>query len=774
MDGGKSKDGRLDDGDAETTEDDESGDSAEKEDDDFDESERLVNYVDPFIGSGGKGYGVGSAFVGATAPFGMVKVGPDTTGISGAAPFSHCSGYYYEDTIIEGFSHIHFHGTGVPDYGNILFIPTIGMDKYKTDERGYRSNFDKATEEASPGYYAVTLADHNIRVELAATERAAYHRYTFNDNGSAKDATVIIDLAHTIGEGKSTAAAIELLPETGEAFGFMHNNGDISSRFGGFDVFFYAIFDRAPKSYGVFIGEEIKDGETKGEDPDLGGYLYFDMSDGESLLVKVGISYISVEQAKANLIAELSGKDFDDVRQETEDYWEEELSVIRLKGGSREQKVMFYTALYHALFMPTLFTDADGRYKGFDGENHLAEGFLYYSDFSMWDTYRTEHPLLTLIKPARERDMATSLIKMYEQGGYIPKWPLATGYTNTMIGTPGDIVISDTFIKGVTDFDVEKAYEGLYKTATAPTPTDAPYSGRGGINSYISRGYVPSDETDTSVSLTLEFAFADFNLSELAKTLGKDEDAAMFAERAENYRNVYDPESGYFWGRLSSGDFEGDFSEKGWADHFAEGNARQYLWFVPHNPLGLAELMGGRKTMIARLDEFFENSKADWESNKLGRLLPLPYYWHSNEPDIHTAYLYAELGEPSKTQKWVRWVLETNYGTGADGLPGNDDAGTMSAWLVFTMLGFYPVPGKENYIIGSPVFEKAKITFPESGSEFIIEAEGTSEENIYITSATLGDRELKKPYINHFDIISGGKLRFKMSAEPTEWGKFEP
>ncbi len=450
----------------------------------------LINYVNPFIGTGGLGYGVGSTFPGPAVPFGMVKLSPDTSNQGSRPGFAHCGGYWYQDPEIRGFTHTHFSGTGAPDYGNILLMPTLGIGAQKILEEGYRSPYSHDTEVASPGYYAVTLNNYSIRAELTATEHAGYHRYTFPESD---EAYILIDVSASIVENASQRAYVKITPQESEVVGWVDYMGGLSARSGGFRLYFSARFSRPFSSSGVWSDGTIYPEENIKESKNVGAYAGYVVQDNEPIEVKVGISYISIEQARLNLEGEIPDWDFEGIRQRAEDAWREALGSIEVCGGDEDERMIFATAMYHSMMMPTLFTEVNGQYRGFDDYVHSAEGFRYYSDFSLWDTFRTLHPLLVLIEPERQRDMVISLLKMKEQGGWIPKWPVALGYSNCMIGTSADIMIADTYLKGIQDFDVEKAYAGMRETAMAPTPPGSPYGGRGGISYYIDLGYLPSD-----------------------------------------------------------------------------------------------------------------------------------------------------------------------------------------------------------------------------------------------------------------------------------------
>ena len=727
------------------------------------EAVRLVDLVNPFIATGGKGFGVGSGTPAAMAPFGMVKIGPDTSPNVGGMPFYHCSGYYDTDSYIQGFSHVRLYGTGAADYANIMFMPVAPpMSVEKTVERGYHSKFSKKNETAKPGYYAVKLDDVNVRAEFTATPRTAYHRYTFGDDQS--QGLIVIDTDHTVSDCEVTDGFIDIDADKKEVTGYSHQNGNLTGRFGGVPIYFVARFSREFASFGTWKEKTLSDAVKHQDGADTGGYLTFDLSQNRVVEIQVGISFVSVEQARLNLETELTDWNFDGVRKATEDQWEQDLSVIHFEGGSEDDRAIMATALYHTMIMPDVFSDVDGQYLGLDKKVHKAEGFTYYTDFSLWDTYRTEHPLLIMVKPERQRDMAISLVKMYEQAGYLPRWPIGSGESGCMIGTSADIVLSETYLKGITDFDVDKAYEAMRKSATGPVQG----TGRSGIEQYLSLGYVSVDQS-SSVSKTQEYAVADNAIANLAEALGKSEDAALFRNQSKNYRNHWLADSQFFVGRNADGSFV-EFNPLKWEEKlYDEGDAWQYLWLAPHDLSGLKDLFGGNEPLLAKLTTFFEEGKKENENPSVGGYLPPAYYWHGNEPDLHASYIFNEAGRPDLTAKWVRWVAKAMYKNAPDGLAGNDDCGTLSAWYVFSAMGFLPIPGATDYLIGTPFFPRMEVKM--SGGTLVIEAPEVSETNIYIQSVTLNGAPLTATTLKHADIEKGGVLHFTMGPEPSDWGK---
>ena len=721
----------------------------------------LINYVDPFIGSGGLGFGFGSAVTGAVAPFGMVRLAPDTSKGGVTIPFYHYSGYYYDDQTIRGFSHLHFHGTGASGYGNLVVMPVPGFAPNKITPPGYRSNFSKSTEIASPGYYAVRLDNGNIQAELTTTGRAGMHRYTFPSGSSG--AAIVIDAGQLIGDSQATNIELTIDPEGRTVTGHHRSDGGLSS---GFDLYWVIAFDRPLKGYGGWSGKNVLANATSITSPSGGGgaYLEFDVPDGGTVNLRVGLSLVDLDGAKSNLTAEAPNFDFDAVHAQTAARWESLLGRVKVVETNPRSLRMFYTAAYHALVTPTIFSDADGRYRGFDQNIHHADGFEFYSDLSMWDTFRTLHPWLTLVYPEVQRDIVISLLKMYEQDGFLPIWPVSQTDTGTMIGASAELVIADAFVKGVRGYDIAQAYEAVTRSGREPRPTGSSSPGRRHIEDYLALGYVPIDVDGSATSMTLEYAASDGALAQFAKAYGRDADAAEFASRAQNYRNHWDASTKFFRAKHRDGSWKTPFDALQWDVDYRESTAWQYLWYVPHDPQGLIELFGGRESFVAALEAFFEKSKQEQDKlTDLTRLLYRTYYWAGNEPDIHTAYLFVDAGRPDLTGRWARWALETLFGDGPDGLPGNDDCGTMSAWYLFTALGFYPVPGYDKYYVGAPVFPVAEITLP--SGVLRINAPGTGPDAYVPRTATLNDAPLAEFIFRHTDIAGGGTLTVPMAQE---------
>ena len=549
----------------------------------------------------------------------------------------------------------------------------------------------------------------------------------------------------------------------------MRTFGTFSKRYGGVKVYFVARFERAYKTFGVWKGDRFYPGQECAEGDDIGVDLGFSNNEFVSEVgLKLAISYVSIDNARDNLEAETGNRNFDDILASAQRAWEKKLSLIKIDGATNTQRTIFYTALYRTFQMPTVVNDVNGEYYGFDRQVHKANGFRYFTDLSLWDTFRTLHPLYNIIAPEDQRDMMVSLVRMAKEGGWLPRWPSGNGYTGSMLGTPADITITDTWLKGIHDFDIEYAYQSMRKTALDPTPDGAAFSGRRGAGPYLEYGYCPADMMDEAVSKTLEYAWADYAIGQLAKSLGKEEDAVLFAEHARYYRNTWNSETGYFHPRNSDGDFVGDFKpllltyfdrNGKYTDDYVEGSALQWRWAVPFDSHGLISLFESPDFFVSELNDFF--AKSDPE---MGAWNPGSYYWHGNEPDIHAPYLFNDAGRPDLTQKWVRWVLDNKYGTGYDGLDGNDDGGTLSAWYIFSAMGFYPIAGTDIYQLGTPLFREVEVDM--NGKILRIEAENYAPENLYVHEVRSNDTILNRNWIKHSEIAEGGVLSFEMTATP--------
>jgi predicted alpha-1,2-mannosidase len=544
--------------------------------------------------------------------------------------------------------------------------------------------------------------------------------------------------------------------------------GKFSKRYGGLKVHFVARFNRPFHDFATSTGETETPRQAVASGDDLGVNLGFQPEEPSRVIeLTLAISYVSIENARANLEHEAAKKSFDQVLTEAVAQWEEKLARIQIWGGSARQRMTFRTALYHSLQMPTAFGDVNSEYLGFDRQIHRAAGFTYYTDMSLWDTFRTVHPLFNLIARREQRDMVVTLLKMAEQGGYLPRWPSGAGYTGSMFGTPADIVIAESYLKGIQDFDVESAYRFMKKTALGPVPAGSPFSGRVGVEHYLNHEYCPADLMKKSVASTIEYSYADQAIARLAQALGHRDDAIVFQHHGRFYRNLWNPETHFFQPRDSQRKFLAEFKPEmltyadaaGKFTHaYVEGSAWQWRWGVPSDAAELVSLFKNREFFVQELEQFFARSPAGVGLN------PNAFYWHGNQPDLYAAYLFNYANRPDLTQKWVRWILETKYGDRENGLDGNDDGGTLSAWYVLSSLGLFPTAGTDRYEITSPLWERAEIQLQDQ--KLTILADNAAPNHPYIQKAWLNDKPLDRYWIQHADIARGGTLRFEMGPQP--------
>lgn len=726
----------------------------------------LGRWVNPFIGTGGWPWVCGHNLPGAMVPFGMVRLGPETASMLIRARALNTSGYYYGDDQLLGFSHTRLNGTGATDGGHFLVVPATAAFQPGIYRQGQTTRFSHREEIASPGYYAVKLPQSGTLVELTATARVGIHRYTFRPGQTPH---LLLDVMNALGGRKSREGWLQVRPEAKEVEGSVRTFGTFAGRYGGLKVYFVARFSEPFASFGTWQNDSVFHNQTRAEGEGVAVDLAFAATNQPpSVTLKLAISHVSLENARSNLAAEAGDKEFDAVLAEAQRAWEEKLALIKIQGGTDRQKTIFYTALYRAFQMPTVFNDANGQYLGFDRKVHLAAGFQYFTDLSLWDTFRTVHPLYTLIAPQDQRDMVVSLVKMLEQGGWLPRWPSGHGYSNSMLGTPADIVIAETYLKGIQDFDVQKAYAAMRQTALAPTPPGAAFSGREGVADYLKYHYCPAGLMDESVSRTLEFGWADHAISLLAGALGQPADATLFLEHSLFYRNLWNPNTQYFQPRDAQGKFVEPFKpllltylDRGgkFTKDYVEGSALQWRWAAPYDSDGMISLFQNRNYFVEELNSFFAKSDP-----AMGAWTPGSYYWHGNQPDIHAAYLFNDAGRPDLTQKWVRWILDHKYGDGYDGLDGNDDGGTLSAWYILSALGFYPEAGSDRYQLGAPLFERAEVKLKDR--PLVIVAENYAPNHPYVRQVQLNNVPLDRTWLRHAELAAGGVLKFIMSAKP--------
>ena len=726
-----------------------------------------TKYVNTFIGTGGHGH----VFPGATTPYGMVQLSPDTRTLGWDA----CGGYHYTDSSIIGFSHTHLSGTGISDLGDFLFMPFTGNPKVvpgtaENPDEGYRSRFSHNSEKAEPGFYSVLLEDYEIKAELTATTRAGMHRYTFPANDKTG---LIIDLAHTIYPDRNPSHEFKIISDT-EIAGYKGSGGWAKEQ----HTWFHAKFNKPFKCEFFDDGEKLDD-SNEAASKKLLAVLTFDDASGKEVLAKVGISHVDYDGALKNLEAEITDWDFDRVRQSAHQLWSDELNQIQTKGGTEDEKAIFYTSLYHTSISPYTFSDVDGRYRGMDQKIYNSNGKTIYTVFSLWDTFRGQHPLKTITDPERDNDFINTLLTKYDQGGVLPKWELVANYTGTMIGYHSVPVIVDAYFKGIKDFDVEKAYKAMVEAATYRSdgflwPNESvkeklmPMAKK--YNEEM--GFVPSDLENESVSKALEYAYNDWCIAQMAKDLGKTDDYEKFMERSKRYTEYYDEETGFMRGKNADGNWREPFDprfSRHRQDDYTEGNAFQWSWFVPHDVPGLIELVGGEVKFAEKLDTLFNTSSeltGEEVSSDISGLIG--QYAHGNEPSHHISHMYNYVGQSWKTQELTNEIMSELYFNDPNGLAGNEDCGQMSAWYVLNAMGFYSFcPGEPIYSIGRPVFDKVEINLP-NGKVFTVIATNNSGKNRYIQSAKLNGETLTTAFFTHDNIVNGGTLEFEMGANPNK------
>jgi putative alpha-1,2-mannosidase len=751
------------------------------------------DYVNPFIGTGGHGH----TYPGATVPFGMVQLSPDT--------FNHgwdwCSGYHWSDDSMLGFSHTHLSGTGCGDLGDVLFAPTTGAINLvpgtrEEPEKGYRSRFSHADEKASPGYYSVLLKTHGIKAELTTTQHVGVHRYTFPQT---KEANIIIDLVHGI-DDKPIELKLDIVDDQ-TITGMRRSKGWAQDQY----VFFAAKFSKPFRSFGTTEDEkERQTGNRSSQGTKTKGWVTFDAQDGQPILAKVALSTASVEGALKNLSAETPDWNFDSFKDRARAAWNQELSKIDVEvptaalptaalptaalptaaapmvavpmvpeesgvevppveGASTKDLETFYTALYHVFLAPTLISDRDGAYRGSDHEVHSADGSKVYSTFSLWDTFRAEQPLFTLLTPKSVNDMIRSfhLQAEYHKDKTLPIWPLAANETYCMIGYHSFPVIAEAYAKGIRDWDAQAMLDLMRANSE-------------GNDWWADKGYIPQNKEAESVSKTLEFAYDDWALAQFAGALGNTAAHDKFLKRSMNYKNLFDQTTGFMRPKLEDGSWLTPFDPSSIPEKrrdFTEGNAWQYTWFVPHDVQGLINLMGGREAFVKKLDDFFQQAPSAQAAKLQDMTGLIGQYAQGNEPSHHVAYLYCYAGVPSKTQDRVRTIVKEFYDNTPQGLCGNEDCGQMSAWYIFSTLGFYPVnPVEGTYVLGVPAFRKAAIHLPNEHTLTVV-ADKLSPQCPYVEAVLLNGKPLERVYLTHKEIVEGGTLEFKMcSKSDSKWG----
>ena len=739
----------------------------------------LSAYVNPFIGT----QNMGHTFPGATVPFGMVQLSPETGnepmfqhGSYNKKAYQYCSGYQYNDSVIFGFSHTHFSGTGHSDLGDFLIMPTTGKLRLEPgdpeqSESGYYSRFSHNEESASPGYYQVNLATYGIEAELTTTERVGFHQYTFPETDSAH---ILLDLMANIYnyDDKNVWTFVRVENDT-LITGYRQTSGWARTR----TLYFAMVFSKPITSYGhkkydqsPYKGFWRKFNEEENF-PEMAGkniraHFDFKTKSGEKIKIKFALSAVSTEGALKNLQAEIPGWDFEKVKEDAHQDWNQQLNKIQVEMQNSDQMESFYTALYHTMLSPVVFEDVDGQYRGLDGNIHVSDGFTNYTIFSLWDTYRALHPLYNLIEPARNQDMIQSMLAHYDQSVHhmLPIWSHYANENWCMIGYHAVSVLADAAVKGNTNFGLKRGLDAAVQTAQV-----AYFDG---IGSYMELGYVPEDKSGSSVSKTLEYAYDDWCIAQLAKLADDDVNTLVYQKRALNYQNVFNPQSNFMQPKLSDGSWKTPFDAMETHDQgFIEGNAWNYGLYVPQHPDSLIAMMGGKDAFSSHLDSLFTMHLDDSYFEKTEDITRdgiIGNYVHGNEPGHHIPYLYNWTNNPWKTQARVRMIMESMYENAPDGLCGNDDAGQMSAWYIFSALGFYPVcPGSIDYALGSPLVENATI-YLENGNTLHIKAKNQSTKNVYVKKVILNGFELTTTNLNHNELMKGGQLEFIMTSHPAK------
>ena len=743
-------------------------------------NKNYTQFVNPFIGTSKMGH----VFPGATAPFGMVQLSPQTNfevmfnddGNYNTETYEYCAGYQHRDSTIIGFAHTNFSGTGHSDLGDFLVMPTTGnlvLDPLKTaeDDKGFYSIFSHDKEEASPGYYKVDLDSYNIKAELTASERVGFHQYTFP---KSSDAHIILDMVYNVYHHDNKNVWTFIRVENDSLIkGYRQTKGWARTK----KVFFAMQFSKPFKSYGHKKYDAVKyDGfyrRFKQEEnfPEMAGqdiraYFNFDTDEDEKINIKFALSSVSTDGAMKNLETEIPHWDFNKTKEETKGKWNKELSKIEVETLSEANKTTFYTALYHTNLSPILYEDVDGKYRGLDQNIHQSDGFTNYTIFSLWDTYRALHPLFNITQPQRNNDMIKSMLAHHDESVHnmLPIWSHYANENWCMIGYHATSVIADAMAKNVGDFNHKRALQASINTASVEYFD--------GLGDYMKYKYVPDDKSHSSVSKTLEYAYNDWCIAQMAKQVGNASAEAKFMERSEYYNHVYDSKIGYMRPKLSNGKFRENFDPMDThGQGFIEGNAWNYGLYVPQNINKMVKMMGGKTQVTQHLDSLFTmeiDDKFISQHEDITRDGIIGNYVQGNEPGHHIPYLYNWTGHPEKTQSRVRMIMDTMYGANVDGLCGNDDAGQMSAWYIFSSLGFYPVtPGSPNYALGSPLVKQAVIHL-ENGKTLKIIANNQSKKNIYVESVSVNGKTIKDTLLSHQDIINGGELIFEMSATPNK------
>lgn len=714
------------------------------------EMEDLTQFVDPRIGTGGHGH----VFYGANVPYGFIQLGPTSIPQS----WDWVSGYHVSDSTVIGFPHTHLSGTGIGDLHDINVMPVVGEVTYSRGdassyETGLWSYSDRSKEVVTPGYYRTHLSRYNVDVELTATKRVGFHKYTFLGNESP---AIVFDMVNGGCWDKTTEAVIRVVNDS-TVSGYRYSKGWADDQ----RVFFRAEFSRKFDNVEFIVNDSVKEGNmAKGAQ--LFARVNFAAGNQEPVYMKVALSPTSEEGAQLNMQTELSGWDFEKTIADAKAAWNKELNKVKVYTTDEASKKIFYTSLYHTLFAPSEFCDVNGDYYGADKQMHKGEGFVNYTTFSLWDTYRAAQPLMTVLHPEKMSDIINTMLHIHQQQGKLPVWHLMGCETNCMVGNPGVPVVADAILKDIKGFDTELAFKALKESSMLPER---------GMEHRIEYGFIPADKMTEAIAYDMEYAIADWAVAQAAQKLGKQEDYEYFLKRSKSYKNYFDASTGFMRGKMLDGSWRTPFSPYASShrdDDYCEGNAWQYTWLVPHDVEGLVECFGSKEAFVNKLDSLFLANGDMGEASSPDISGLIGQYAHGNEPSHHTVYLYTLVGQPWKTADRIKEILHTMYTDQPDGLSGNEDVGQMSAWYILSSFGFYQVePAGGKFVFGYPNFDKVEITVP--GGKFVIERENKGQQNNYIQGIVLNGAEYKKPWIEYADIMKGGELKFLMGDEPVVW-----
>lgn len=714
------------------------------------EMEDLTQFVDPRIGTGGHGH----VFYGANVPYGFVQLGPTSIPQS----WDWVSGYHVSDSTVIGFPHTHLSGTGIGDLHDINVMPVVGEVTYSRGdassyETGLWSYSDRSKEVVTPGYYRTHLSRYNVDVELTATKRVGFHKYTFLGNESP---AIVFDMVNGGCWDKTTEAVIRVVNDS-TVSGYRYSKGWADDQ----RVFFRAEFSRKFDNVEFIVNDSVKEGDmAKGAQ--LFARVNFAAGNQEPVYMKVALSPTSEEGAQLNMQTELSGWDFEKTIADAKAAWNKELNKVKVYTTDEASKKIFYTSLYHTLFAPSEFCDVNGDYYGADKQMHKGEGFVNYTTFSLWDTYRAAQPLMTILHPEKMSDVINTMLHIHQQQGKLPVWHLMGCETNCMVGNPGVPVVADAILKDIKGFDTELAFKALKESSMLPER---------GMEHRIEYGFIPADKMTEAIAYDMEYAIADWAVAQAAQKLGKQEDYEYFLKRSKSYKNYFDASTGFMRGKMLDGSWRTPFSPYASShrdDDYCEGNAWQYTWLVPHDVEGLVECFGSKEAFVNKLDSLFLANGDMGEASSPDISGLIGQYAHGNEPSHHTVYLYTLVGQPWKTADRIKEILHTMYTDQPDGLSGNEDVGQMSAWYILSSFGFYQVePAGGKFVFGYPNFDKVEITVP--AGKFVIERENKGQQNNYIQGIVLNGTEYKKPWIEYADIMKGGELKFLMGDEPVVW-----